>query len=222
MHRGNKRKLFFVPSQTWTERRDWRALTDAWRRLFPFAERLDLRRPYTLVVASLVLPTVNDIAHIESNAYNGMGVIKVFFRVGTWADAGLAQVTAIAQTIVRAMPPGTMPPLIIRYSASTVPILQDSISSPKMSEQEIFHLSANQSRVGLATVRGAAMPWPYGGKTRIVSVDLDLTALKARNLAPIAVVNALNAQNLILPSGTAKIGGMEYEVRAGRSIWARA
>jgi multidrug efflux pump subunit AcrB len=110
------------------------------------------------------------------------------------------------------MPPGTTPPLIIRYSASTVPILQYSISSPKLSEQEIFDIAANQIRVGLATVPGAAMPWPYGGKTRIVSVDLDLRALKAQNLAPMDVVNALGAQNLIFPSGTAKIGSTEYPI----------
>ena len=109
------------------------------------------------------------------------------------------------------------PPLIIRYNASTVPILQYSISSPKLSEQEIFDVSANQIRVGLATVRGASMPWPYGGKTRVVSVDLDLPALKAKNLAPLDVVNALNAQNLILPSGTAKIGGTEYAVELNAS-----
>ncbi len=225
--------------------------------------RLALRRPYTFVVASLVLllltpfvllrtptdifpainipvvsivwqyagldaqdmeqrfnfmqersltTTVTDIEHIESNAYNGIGVIKVFFREGTSVDAGVAQVTAIAQTVVRSMPPGTTPPLIIRYSASTVPILQYSISSPKLSEQEVFDLSANQIRVLLTTVQGAAMPWPYGGKTRIVSIDLDLPALKARNLAPFDVVNALNAQNLIFPSGTTKIGGTEYAV----------
>ena len=225
--------------------------------------RLALKRPYTFVVASLVLllltpfillrtptdifpsinipvvsivwqyagldaqeieqrmnyiqerslaTTVTDIEHIESNAYNGMGVIKVFFREGTSVDGGVAQVTAIAQTVIRSMPPGTTPPLIIRYSASTVPILQYSISSPKLSEQQIFDLSANQLRVGLATVPGAAMPWPYGGKNRIVAVDLDLAALKAKNLAPMDVVNALNTGNLILPSGTTKIGGTEYAV----------
>jgi multidrug efflux pump subunit AcrB len=230
--------------------------------------RLALRRPYTFVVAALVLvlltpfvllrtptdifpsinipvvsivwtytgldaqeieqrinyteersltTTVNDIEHIESNAYNGIGIIKVFFREGTSVDAGVAQVTAISQTVVRSLPPGTTPPLIIRYSASTVPILQYSISSRKLSEQEIFDYSANQIRVGLATVRGAAMPWPYGGKMRLVSVDLDLTALKAKNLAPIDVVNAVNAQNLILPSGTAKIGETEYPIKLNTS-----
>ena len=230
--------------------------------------RLALRRPYTFVVAALVLllltplvllrtptdifpainipvvsivwtytgldaqeieqrinynqersltTTVNDIEHIESNAYNGIGVIKVFFREGTSVDAGVAQVTAIAQTIIRSLPPGTTPPLIIRYSASTVPILQYSISSTRLSEQEIFDLAANQIRVGLATVRGAAMPWPYGGKMRLVSVDLDLAALKAKNLAPLDVVNAVNAQNLIFPSGTAKIGGTEYPIELNTS-----
>jgi multidrug efflux pump subunit AcrB len=225
--------------------------------------RLALRRPYTFVVASLVLllltpfvlrrtptdifpsinipvvsivwqyagldakeieqrmnynsersltTTVNDIEHTESNAYNGIGVIKVFFREGTSVDAGVAQVTAIQQTVIRSMPPGTTPPLIIRYSASTVPILQYSLSSPKLSEQEVFDVAANQVRIGLANVQGASMPWPYGGKTRIVAVDLDLAALKAKNLAPMDVVNALNAQNLILPSGTTKIGGTEYAV----------
>jgi multidrug efflux pump subunit AcrB len=121
-------------------------------------------------------------------------------------------VTAISQTVIRQMPPGTTPPLIIRYSASTVPVLQYSISSPKLSEQEVFDISVNQIRVGLATVQGASMPFPYGGKMRIVSVDLDLPALKAKNLAPLDVVNAFNAQNLILPSGTTKIGATEYAV----------
>jgi multidrug efflux pump subunit AcrB len=132
-------------------------------------------------------------------------------------DASVAQVTAIAQTILRQLPPGSTPPLIIRYSASTVPVLQYSVSSPKFSEQEIFDFSANQIRVGLATVNGAAMPWPYGGKSRLVSIDLDLEALKARNLAPVDVVNAINAQNLIFPSGTAKIGNTEYAVELNTS-----
>jgi multidrug efflux pump subunit AcrB len=161
--------------------------------------------------------TVNDIEHIESTAYNGVGVIKVFFREGTSVDGGVAQVTAIAQTVIRSLPPGSTPPLIIRYSASTVPVLQYSISSPKLQEQEIFDLAANQIRVGLATVPGAAIPWPYGGMMKVVSVDLDLAALKAKNLAPVDVLNAINAQNLVFPSGTAKIGGSEYAVELNTS-----
>ncbi|MGA2659837.1 MAG: efflux RND transporter permease subunit [Verrucomicrobiota bacterium] len=230
--------------------------------------RLALRRPYTFVVAALVLllltplvllrtptdifpsinipvvsivwsyagldaqemeqrfnynnersltTTVNDIEHIESTAYNGVGVIKVFFREGTSVDGGVAQVTAIAQTVIRSLPPGATPPLIIRYSASTVPVLQYSISGSKLQEQEIFDLAANQIRVGLATVQGAAIPWPYGGKMKLVAVDLDLAALKAKNLAPVDVLNAINAQNLVFPSGTAKIGGSEYAVELNTS-----
>ena len=161
--------------------------------------------------------TVNDIEHIESNAYNGVGVIKVFLQPGASVDAGVAQITAIAQTILRQLPPGQTPPLVIRYNASTVPILQYSVTSRKLSEQELYDMSQNQIRVGLATVQGAAVPWPYGGKTRIVSVDLDLAALRARNLAPQDVVNAISAQNLIFPSGTAKIGSTEFDVELNTS-----
>src|ERR1051326_5790784 len=175
-------------------------------------EAEDIEQRFNYAQERSLTTTVNDIEHTESTAYNGIGVVKVFFREGTSVDGGVAQVTAICQTMLRSLPPGTTPPLIIRYSASTVPILQYSISSTKLSEQEIFDISANQIRVGLATVRGAAMPWPYGGKNRIVSVDLDLAALKAKNLAAVDVVNAVNAQNLIFPSGTAKIAGKEYDI----------
>src|SRR3954467_1338377 len=204
--------------------------------------RLALRRPYTFVVAALVLllltpfvllktptdifptinipvisviwqyagldaqeieerivyaheralsATVNDIEHIESSSFNGVGVIKIFLQPGASVDAGVAQVTAIAQTIIRLLPPGQTPPLVIRYNASTVPILQYSITSQKLSEQELYDASQNQVRVGLATVRGAAVPWPYGGKTRVIAVDLDLSALKAKNLSQQDVVNAI-------------------------------
>jgi multidrug efflux pump subunit AcrB len=156
--------------------------------------------------------TVNNIEHIESSSYNGIGVIKVFFRQGTSADAGVAQITAISQTVLRALPPGTTPPLIIQYNASTVPILQYGVSSQTLSEQEVFDASVNQIRVGLITVQGAAIPFPYGGKQRLVSVDLDLKALQSQNLSPIDVVNAITLQNFVLPSGTAKIGATEYDI----------
>jgi multidrug efflux pump subunit AcrB len=156
--------------------------------------------------------TVNNIEHIESTSYNGIAVIKVFLQPGASVEAATAQITASAQTVLRQMPPGTTPPLIIQYNASTVPILQYSFSSPKMSEQEMFDVTANQVRVGLASTRGALIPWPYGGKQRVVAVDLNLSALKAKNLLPQDVVNAINAQNLVLPSGTTKIGGTEYDV----------
>src|SRR5580704_7035757 len=156
--------------------------------------------------------TVNDIEHMESTSYNGVGVIKVFLQPGASVDAGVAQITAVAQTVLKQMPPGQTPPLIIRYNASTVPILQYSITSKTLSEQAIYDITLNQLRVGLSTVRGAVMPWPYGGRTRLVSVDLDLSALKSKGLAPVDVVNAINSQNLILPGGTAKIGPTEYDL----------
>jgi multidrug efflux pump subunit AcrB len=156
--------------------------------------------------------TVNNIEHIESNSYDGVGVIKVFFHQGASPQAGVAQITAVSQTILRQMPPGITPPLIIQYNASTVPILQYGVSSKALSEQEIFDVSMNQVRVGLISVPGAGVPYPFGGKQRLVAVDLDLPALKAKNLSPADVVNAFNAQNLIFPSGTAKIGEKEYPV----------
>jgi multidrug efflux pump subunit AcrB len=161
--------------------------------------------------------TVNDIEHIESNSYSGVGIIKVFLREGASVDGAVAQLTAIAQTVTRMMPAGQTPPLIIRYSASTVPVLQYSITSPKLSEGEIYDLTLNQIRTSLVTVPGAQIPWPYGGRTRVVSVDLDLTALKSRGLAPQDVVNAVAAQNLVMPSGTAKVGETEYDVSLNTS-----
>src|SRR3954468_11641389 len=156
--------------------------------------------------------TVNDIEHIESNSYNGVGIIKVFLRPSASVDAGVAQLPAVAQVVIKQMPPGITPPLVIRYNASTVPVLQYSFTSEKMSEQAIYDLAQNQVRVGLSVVQGAQIPWPYGGRTRVVSVDLDLKALKARGLIPNDVVNAINAQNLILPGGNTKIGDTEYSV----------
>ncbi|GAO01480.1 efflux RND transporter permease subunit [Anaeromyxobacter sp. PSR-1] len=160
----------------------------------------------------MISSTVDGVEHTESTSYNGAGVIKVFLHAGGSVDAGVAQVTASAQAILRRLPPGQTPPIIIRYNASTVPILQYSLSSRKLSEQELQDLAFNQVRVGLANVKGASVPYPYGGKTRLVSVDLDLAALEARRFTPLDVVNAINAQSFILPSGTAKIGPTEYDV----------
>jgi multidrug efflux pump subunit AcrB len=161
--------------------------------------------------------TVNDVEHVESNSYNGTGIIKVFLQPGASVDAGVSQITAVAQTILRQMPPGQTPPLVIRYNASTVPILQYSLTSKTLSEQEIYDLAQNQFRVGLSVVRGAQLPWPYGGKTRVVSVDLNLNALKAKGLTPQDVVDAVSLQNLVLPGGTAKIGETEYNVELNGS-----
>ena len=164
--------------------------------------------------------TVNDIEHVESNSYNGVGIIKVFLRDGASVDGAVAQITAVAQTVTRLMPPGQTPPLVIRYSASTVPVLQYSLTSNKLSEGEIYDTTLNQIRTLLVTVQGAQIPWPYGGKTRVVSVDLDLTALKARGMTPQDVVNAVGSQNLVMPGGTAKVGGLEYDVEVNTSATA--
>src|ERR1051325_1004534 len=161
--------------------------------------------------------TVNDIEHIESNSHNGVGVIKIFLQPGASVDGGVAKITAMAQTILLFLPRDQQPPLVIRYNASTVPILQYSVASPVLPEQELYDLSQNNIRIGLSTVQGVAVPWPYGGKTRVVSVDLDLAALKARNVSAQDVVNAINAQNLIFPSGSAKIGTTEFDMELNAS-----
>ncbi len=180
------------------------------------ASQFEKRVTYTQ--ERILTVTVNNIQHIESNSYNGIGVVKVFLQPGASVDAAVAQITASAQTVLRFMPPGMQPPLIIQYNASSVPILQYSFSSPKMSEQALFDTTANQVRIGLSNVRGAMIPWPYGGKTRVVSVDLNLPALKAKNLLAQDVVNAINAQNLALPSGTTKIGATEYDVAVDSNV----
>src|ERR1700739_486390 len=159
-----------------------------------------------------ITTTVNDIEHMESQSVYGLGVIKVFFRPGTNVQGAIAQITAICQTTVRGLPPGTTPPLIISYSASTTPIIQLGLSSKTLPEQQLFDLGQNFLRTYLATVPGAATPYPYGGKFREIQVDLDLPKLQAYGLSPTDIVNAVNAQNIILPSGTMKMGPIEYNI----------
>ena len=159
-----------------------------------------------------ITTTVNDIEHIESQSLTGVAVVKVFFRPGTNIQTALSQVTAISQTMVRQMPPGANPPFIITYTASTTPIIQLGLSSKTLPEQQLFDLGNNFLRTQLATVQGAALPYPYGGKQRQIMVDIDTAKLQQYNLTPNDIVNAVNAQNLITPSGTAKIGPLEYAV----------
>jgi CzcA family heavy metal efflux pump len=156
--------------------------------------------------------TVNDIEHVESQSVYGLGVIKVFFRPGTNVNGAIAQITAIGQTTVRTLPLGTTPPLIISYSASTTPIIQLGLSSKTLPEQQLFDLGQNFLRNFLATVPGAATPYPYGGKVRQIQVDLDLPKLQSYGLSPSDIVNAVNAQNIILPTGTIKLGQLENNV----------
>src|SRR6201990_3322558 len=156
--------------------------------------------------------TVNDIEHVETQAMDGRAITKVFFHPTANLQIALSQVTAISQTAVRQLPAGTTQPLIIVYSASSVPIVQIGLSSKNLSEQALNDLSVNFVRPQLTTISGAAIPSPYCGKQRLVAVDLEIPAMQAKGLPPVDVVNAIGAQNLILPSGTAKIGSLQYEV----------
>ena len=155
---------------------------------------------------------VDDIDHIESQSLNGVSVVKVFFHPGADINRAIAEAASNSASILRIMPPGTLPPNIITYSASTVPVLQLGLSSKSLPEQSLYDLGNSFIRTQLATVQGAAVPLPYGGKIRQIMVQLDPKALQAKGLAPVDVVNAVNAQNLILPGGTAKIGAREYNV----------
>ena len=161
--------------------------------------------------------TVNDIEHLESQSLNGFSVIKVFFHPGAKIEAAVAQITAMSQSVLRVLPPGITPPAIIRYNVSNVPILQASISSETLSEQQLYDYSQNFIRTQLATVQGASVPLPYGGKPRQVMVDIDSQALFAKGLSAADVTAAVNAQNLILPAGSAKLGEREYNVRLNSS-----
>ena len=156
--------------------------------------------------------TVNDIEHIESQSLNGIGVIKVYFQPHVDIGSAIAEVTAISQSQLRQLPPGTTPPLIIQYNASSVPVLQLGLSGEGLSEQQLGDIGTNLLRTRLATVEGASIPYPYGGKQRQIQVDLDLPAMQARGVSPSDVVNAVNAQNLIVPSGTMKMGTFEYAI----------
>lgn len=146
--------------------------------------------------------TVNDIEHITANSYNGFGIIKIFFQPNVDIRTANAQVTAISQTLLKQMPPGATPPLILNYSASTVPIIQVALSGDGLTEQNLADIGINNLRTPLVTVPGAAIPYPFGGKQRQVQIDLDPTALQARGLSGQDVANALAAQNLITPVGT--------------------
>ncbi len=164
-----------------------------------------------------ITTTVNDVEHIESQSMPGYGVIRVFFFPSVKVELAVAQLTAISNTITRILPPGIFPPFVLRYNAATVPILQLALSSKSLSEQAIYDMANSQIRIGLASVQGASIPLPYGGRVRQVMVDLDTEAMQARRLSPIDISTALAAQNLILPAGTAKIGVNEYNVRLNAS-----
>jgi multidrug efflux pump subunit AcrB len=156
--------------------------------------------------------TVNDLEHVESQTVTGRAIIKIFFHPRAKIEMAVAQVTAVGQSALRSMPPGTIPPNVIVFNASTVPILQLALSGKGLTEQQLFDFGAQQIRTSLATVPGASIPYPYGGKQRQIMVDIRPDLLQAKGLAPADVVNALANQNLILPAGTSKIGQFEYDV----------
>jgi len=157
--------------------------------------------------------TVNDIEHLEATSYNGLAVVKVFFQPNVDIRIANAQVTAVMQTQLKQLPPGATPPLILNYNASTVPIIQLALSGSGLSEQQLADLGINVVRTPLVTVPGAAIPFPYGGKTRQIQIDLDSTAMQARGLSGQDIANTLAAQNLITPVGTQKIGSFEYTIQ---------
>ena len=157
--------------------------------------------------------TVNNIEHIEGTSYTGVGIVKVFFQPGVDISIANAQVTAIAQTVLRQMPPNITPPLILNYNAATVPIIQLALAGKGVSEQAVFDLAINTVRTPLVTVPGAAIPFPFGGKFRQIQIDLDPAAMQARGLSAADVANALAAQNLLTPVGTQKIGSHEYAIQ---------
>src|ERR1700688_2852270 len=156
--------------------------------------------------------TVDNIEHIESTTVNGQAIIRIYLQPGASLDTANAQVTAISQTGLRQFPPGTLPPLIINYSASSVPVLQLGLSGNGLSEQQLNDFGLNFIRTQLATVQGASMPWPYGGKQRQIQVDINTQKLQAYGLSPLDVVNAISAENIILPAGDVKMGGIDYQV----------
>src|SRR5216110_1002033 len=184
---------------------------------FTGLEPQEMEQRITSNVERGVTTLVNDVEHIESQSLNGIAVIKVFFQPGANIQTALAQTAAISQTFLRFLPPGTTPPLVIVYSASTVPVIQIGLTSDTLSEQQLFDFGNYFIRTQLATVPGAATPFPYGGKQRVISVDINPTSLQAKGLSAVDIVNAVSAQNLILPTGTAKLGQLEYNVEMNGS-----
>src|SRR6266446_3877334 len=161
--------------------------------------------------------TVSDIEHIESTAYNGVGLIRVYLQPGASVNLAISQIVSINQTILRVMPPGIFPPAVVQYDASSVPILQLGLASNTLTEQQLYDYGQNFIRTRLSTVQGASVPLPYGGKVRSVMVDIDPDALYGKGLSATDVSNALNLQNLILPTGTVKVGTREYLIQLNSS-----
>ncbi|RQV83181.1 efflux RND transporter permease subunit [Burkholderia anthina] len=171
----------------------------------------------TSVHERILTTTVNNIQHVESTSLPGIAVVKVFLQPGANVQTAIAQTVSSAQAIVRQMPQGATPPLVITYSASSIPVIQLGLSSKTLSEQSLADIALNFLRPQLITVPGVQIPFPYGGRTRVVAIDLDPQALQAKGLTSADIVNAVNAQNLVLPTGTAKMGQTEYRIDTNAS-----
>jgi len=177
----------------------------------------DVATRITSVNERSLTTTVSNIQHIESQSLPGIAIIKLFLQPGASLQTAIAQTVAAEQTQVKQMPPGATPPLVISYSASSIPVIQLGLSSKTMTEQSLADVAMNFLRPQLVTIPGAQVPYPYGGKTRVISVDIDTRALIAKGLTPADIVNAVNTQNLVLPTGTAKMGQTEYRVDTNAS-----
>src|SRR6266436_425618 len=177
----------------------------------------DMAKRIVLLTEKTAQTDISNVEHTESQSLNGIAVAKYFFQPNVNEDLSYAQITGVSQTLLRSAPPGTTPPSILAYNASTVPVIQLALSSSTLSEAQIFDLGSNVVRTSLATVPGAAIPFPYGGKLRQIQVDLDPKALRADGLSGTDVTAAIGAQNLILPAGTQKVGSLEYYVRLNAS-----
>ncbi|MDB6157500.1 MAG: transporter, hydrophobe/amphiphile efflux family, permease protein [Gammaproteobacteria bacterium] len=177
----------------------------------------DMANRIVLLTEKTAQTDISNVEHTESQSLNGIAVAKYFFQPNVNEDLSYAQITGVSQTLLKSTPPGTTPPSILAYNASTVPVIQLALSSSTLSETQIFDLGSNVVRTNLATVAGAAIPFPYGGKLRQIQVDLDPQALRAQGLSGTDVTAAIAAQNLILPAGTQKVGTLEYFVRLNAS-----
>src|ERR1700745_3614568 len=177
---------------------------------YPGMNPEELEGRLTSTYERLLTTVVDNIEHIESTTVNGQAIVKIYLQRGASLDTANTQVTAGSQAILRLLPPGTLPPLIINYSASSVPILQLGLSGTGLSEQQLNDLGQNFLRPQLVTVPGAVVPYPYGGKQRQVMINLVPQLMRAKGVSPTDVLNAVTNQNLVLPSGTVKIGEFEY------------
>jgi multidrug efflux pump subunit AcrB len=173
----------------------------------------DMAKRVLVVTERAMTTTVNNIARIESTAHNGVGLIRLYMQQGTSVDLAVAQATAVCQTLLRTLPPGIFSPLVVVSDASSVPILQLGLNSKTLTEQQLYDFGQNFIRTRLSVVPGIVVPLPYGGKVRTVMVDLDPDALYGKGLSACDVSNALNLQNLILPTGTVKVGTREYLIQ---------